>query len=246
MRGAKLRARGFEVRAGREPPEQLGHPVHAAIDHRGVEVMRARHDVRDDLGLRRIRHRWLDDAHDRCGAIAESYRPADDGRIALPRGRPEAVCQHRRARGLRAIVGRTEQPAQHRPEPHHLEVRAADDTGAYDAGLAEADHRELDDGEVAERADGLHALLEIAELRHREVGVLDLDARRALADVDQTILIAIGKRAEQHAANHAEDRGVRADSERQGDDDGDGESLDPGEGAQRKTEVGHEAETERP
>ena len=43
-----------------------------------------------------------------------------------------------------------EQPAEHRAQPHHLEVGAADDAGADDARLAEADHREVDGREVAE------------------------------------------------------------------------------------------------
>ena len=51
------------------------------------------------------------------------------------------------------------------------------------------------------------------------------DAGRALADVDQAILVAVGQRLEEHAANHAEDRGVRPDAERQGQDDGDGQTL---------------------
>ena len=53
---------------------------------------------------------------------------------------------------LRPIVGRAEQAAQHRTQPHDFEVRPADDARANDARLAEADHRELDGGEVAEGA----------------------------------------------------------------------------------------------
>ena len=73
-------------------------------------------------------------------------------RVALQRRRPEAVRQHRRARGVRTIVGRVEQAAEHRPQAHDVEVRAADDAGTDDARLAEADHREADRGEVAEGA----------------------------------------------------------------------------------------------
>ena len=43
-----------------------------------------------------------------------------------------------------------EQPPEHRAQPHHLEVRAADHAGAHHARLAEADHREVDRREVAE------------------------------------------------------------------------------------------------
>ena len=56
---------------------------------------------------------------------------------------------------------------------------------------------------------------------------------RALTDVDQPILVAVDERPQQHAADDAEDRGVGADAKGERDDDGDGESLDPGQRAQR-------------
>ena len=45
--------------------------------------------------------------------------------------------------------------------------------------------------------------------------VLDADARRALADVNQPVLIAIDQRPQQHAAHQRENRRVGADPERQ-------------------------------
>ena len=75
------------------------------------------------------------------------------------------------------------------------------------------------------------------------VGVVGADAGRALADVDQAVLVAVDERPQQHAAHHAEDGGVGADAERQRDDDGDGEALDPGQRPQREAEVGEEAHT---
>src|SRR4029079_15851061 len=44
-----------------------------------------------------------------------------------------------------------------------------------------------------------------------------------------------------HAAHDAEDRRVGADAERERDDDRDGESLDPQEGAQREAEIRQKA-----
>ena len=69
----------------------------------------------------------------------------------LKRSRPEAMGEHRRARGLRPVVAwRRAGGRSTGAQPHHLEVGAADDAGANDARLAEADHRELDGREVAE------------------------------------------------------------------------------------------------
>ena len=78
--------------------------MRAAGDHRRAEVMRAGHDVRDDLGVGRIGDRRLEDADDRRGARTETDRLADDRRIAVERGGPEAVGEHGRARRLRAVV----------------------------------------------------------------------------------------------------------------------------------------------
>ena len=58
--------------------------------------------------------------------------------------------------------------------------------------------------------------LQVVDLRHRELGVLGADAPGGLPDVDQPVFVAIGERPQQHAADHAEDRGVGADAERQG------------------------------
>ena len=154
---------------------------------------------------------------------------------------PEAISQHRGPRRLRPVVGRPEQAAAHRLEAHHLEVRTADDAGADHAGLAEADHRELDRREVAEGVERPDACAKIVDLRHREDGVLDTDARRALADIDEAIFVAVDERPEEHAADHAEDGGVGADAERERDDNREGQPLDPGERPEGETEIGEEA-----
>ena len=65
----------------------------------------------------------------------------------------------------------------------------------------------------------------ILDLRHGERGVLDADAGRALADVDQPVLVAIDQRPQQHAADQREDGGVGADAERQREHDGDRQPL---------------------
>ena len=84
--------------------------------------------------------------------VAEPDGLAEHRRIALERRRPEAIGQHHRAGGARAVVAHVEQPAQHRVQSHHLEVRSADDARAHLARLAQADHGEADGGEIAERA----------------------------------------------------------------------------------------------
>ena len=52
----QLRARGLEIDAGREAPEQLCHPMLTPGHHRCRQVMGAGDHIGDELGFRRIRH----------------------------------------------------------------------------------------------------------------------------------------------------------------------------------------------
>ena len=134
----------IEIRAGREPAEQFRHAVHAAVDHRRREVVRARDDVRDEFGFGRVRHRRFEHADDgraRAGSPAVELRvlPRTEGSLLSDVG-PEAIGEDRGAGGLRAVVVRVEQAAEDWLQAHDLEVRAADDAGADHARFAEADH----------------------------------------------------------------------------------------------------------
>jgi hypothetical protein len=52
--------------------------------------------------------------------------------------------------------------------------------------------------------------------------------------------IAVGERAQQHGVDHAEDRGGRADAERNRQDGGDGKGRLPAQAAHREREVAYE------
>jgi hypothetical protein len=127
---------------------------------------------------------------------------------------------HRGARSLRPVVDRTEESALDRAEPHHLEVRPADDPRPNLARLAQADHREVDRGEIAEGGQRLDTCAKIQDFRHGEGRILDTDATRALANVNQAIFISIDERSEENTSDDAEDRRIGANSERQGEDNG--------------------------
>ena len=90
-------------------------------DHRRPEVVRARHDVRDELRLLRIGHGWFEDADDGCGARAETDCLANYGWVALEHRRPEPVCEHHRASCGGAVIGSVQHAAKHRAKSHHLE-----------------------------------------------------------------------------------------------------------------------------
>jgi hypothetical protein len=148
--------------------------------------------------------------------------------------------QHHCSRRVRPVVRRPEQAAGDGMESHHFEVRPADDTGADDARLAKADHRELDHREVTERRQRLHARLQVVDFRDGEVRVFDPGARSALPDVDQPVLVTVDQRPQQDATDDAEDGGVGADAERERDDDGGAQSLGAAERTQCEAEIARE------
>ena len=78
---------------------------------------------------------------------------------------------------------------------------------------------------------------QILDLRHGERGVVGADATRALADVDQPILVAVDQRAQQDAAHQREDGGVGADAEGQGEHHRNRESLSAGKRAHGELQV---------
>src|SRR5262249_40079487 len=81
------------------------------------------------------------------------------------------------------------------------------------------------------------AIAQILDLRHGEGNVVGADAARALADVDQPILVAVEERPQQHAAHHAEDGGVGADAERQCEYHGHRKPLGASERAERNSQI---------
>src|SRR5580698_3680569 len=234
--GASLLDRG----AGREASEKFSHAVNAALHHRGGKMMRAGDDVDDDLGIGRIGNRRLKDADDGCGARAETHGFSDDARVAVEGGLPESISENSGACGVRSVVAHVDEATLRGMQAHHVEIGAADDTGADFAGFAKADHGETDDGEIAEFADGLDAGFDVHNFGDREIGVVDADAHGGLADIDDAVFVAIIEWAKEDAADDAEDGGVGADAEREGDDDGDRESFAAPEGAGGEFEVGEE------
>src|SRR5262249_4234745 len=83
----------------------------------------------------------------------------------------------------------------------------------------------------------LHASPQVLDLRHGECRVVVPDAERALADVDQPVLVAIDERPQQDAAHDAEDRRVGADAEREREHHGHGQPPGARERAERQPEL---------
>jgi hypothetical protein len=195
--------------------EQFGHAMDAAGDHGGGEMVRAGYDVRNELGVSRVGNGRLEDADDGGGARIEANLLADNQRITVQRGGPEAIGEHRGACGFGPVVAHIEEAAEDGTQTHNLEIGAADNARANFAGITEPHHGEADGREVAKGADRFHVGAQVLDLGHGESGVFDADAGRALADVDEAIFLAVRKRAQQDAAHQSKDSGIGAYAERE-------------------------------
>src|SRR6202007_122482 len=79
--------------------------------------------------------------------------------------------------------------------------------------------------------------LDILKLGDREINILVAGAEGTLLDIDETLLIRIDQGAKENAAHEAEDGGIGADTEREGDDDGKCEAFGAGERAKGKSQI---------
>src|SRR5512132_833509 len=218
VHGAQFRASLIERGTGSETRKKFRHAMRALSHHRGSEMVRAARDIRDDLGLLRIRDARLEHADDRGGAITKTNGLANDGGIAIQRVRPKAIGEDKDAGSFGAVIFWSDETSQHRAQTHHLEIGSIDHSADDFARLANADKRERYCREVAKLAQCLDPRLEIMNLRHRPGAVFLTLARCALPDIDQAGLVAVDQRLDEYAANERENGGIGADAKRERDD----------------------------
>ncbi len=140
---------------------------------------------------------------------------ADDRRVPAELVHPVAVAQHEHRVGSRLILALAEGATEVRSHAEDVEEVGGNHAGLDPARLAVAQEDEghrviLDD--AFERS-ALRPI--VAELGHREAGVLYPRERGGLLEKDEPLALAVRQRPQQHATDHAEDGGVGPDPERQ-------------------------------
>ena len=238
--GAQLGAGIVEGGAGSQAAEEFGHAMDAPGDHRRRKMMRAGDHIGDDFRILGIRDGGFENADDGGGAFAnaaETKRSPEDRRIFLESGRPETVGENNDAGCVGTVVLRFNETPEDRMKAHDVEIRAVDYPGLNLARLAEADHGETGGGELAKRAQGLNAGAQIVDLGNGKRGVFVADAKRALTDVDEPVLVTIDERLEEDAADECEDGGVGTDAERQGKDHDDRKPASAQERVKRNSQI---------
>jgi hypothetical protein len=155
--------------------------------------------------------------------IVERHLASDDRRFAIEPATPQTVAENHDVRPIPAIVGRLEAASNRRPDAQHVEERSADALTLEPLRLHSTEqgreprfhHRER-----LERAAPCHQLAVGAEGDVQRRGVA-ADVR----DCRDPARVRVGQRLEQDGIHRAEDRGRRADPERQRQHDGRGEAA---------------------
>ena len=208
--GARLRDRG----AGLQPPDQV-EAVAAAVVRKRAGIDRERPPDLDLLVVQVVPARH--DADDAARDVVDRDLLADDRVAAAKRSLPELPRQNHDRLGVGDRVGRFEPPAGEWPHAQHLHDLGGDE--AFD------DARRRIDAEVdlvrsigPDRRERVVVVAVLDELGQRDPELLEAQARELARDELELLRMRIPERTQDHGVQHAEDRRVRADAERERED----------------------------
>ena len=193
-----------------------------------VEVLRA---------LRRVVRAGLQHADDLRLLHGQIERLADDGGIGAEDALPVRVGEDRDRRRRFRFVGGHEHPSEERLRAEHREEIRRDQTAGRAMRLAAPEHVERPVAEFDELIDRLRLRSIVGDLRKRERRILDAGGDLRLPQVHDAVGFGIRQRAQEHAVDDAEDRGVRADAEAERQHERDGEPGDTGQIPERDADV---------
>ena len=176
-------------------------------------------------------------ADDLARRAVDDQRPADGRGIAAEAAQPEAVAEEHGLRSARRVVRAAEQAPDQRPRPQERQDAVGDLDHLHLLRLRQPGHRRLVVVPHAAVGEGL-ALLAVGEVeRWPLVDPVPAETRRGVPDPDQAVRLRVRQRLQEHAADDAEDGGVGADPDRQGDDGDGGEQRCASEAADGVAEL---------
>jgi hypothetical protein len=217
----QIAPRALDADAWPQPADSRHHPHRSVFRHHRRRSERARRYRHVDVVVFRILRHGRQHADDGVLLVIHLKHAADDVRIAAERVLPVRVAedQHRR-RVLPIIVG-AKRAAQERRDADHIEEVVRDDPRLHarcaDAVEEVESHLVIFD----ERIERRRLLPVIGNLLRGQPHFVVAGQRLPLTHVDQPIAARVRQRAKQHGVDDAEDGGVRADAERQRQQDQD-------------------------
>ena len=175
-----------------------------------------------DIRIERVLERGRNDAHHTVGLAVENQFLVREIGIAIQALTPELLVDDRDLRRAGLIFSWRQRAAENWSEMENFKKirgneRAPNAIGALAAGQVDA--LRLESGQVLER---MHLLSKVLQLGHGEA--VAISRRGGRKEVDQSRGIVIGQRAKKDRIDDAEDGGVRADAEREGEDGDGGET----------------------
>ena len=168
------------------------------------------------------------DANHREGDLVDRDRASDGGRVGAKASAPEGIADYGHG-STRGVVGGREEAAVLRRDAKHGKEIAGIRIGLGEGGCAIQANSDAPQTGAAENAgQGLGVGLKVLELRVGEQAVPvvggGLPQGERIGELYEALGSGHGQRAHDDGVQQAEDGGIGADSQRQGQDDGGGES----------------------
>ena len=218
--GGQLRPEAVDAHARPEPAER-GHAAErgAVLLHPGLGAGAERAGRRRhvDVVLTRIlRHRGQYADHGVRPVVHLEDLP-DDARVAAEALPPVRVAEHQHRLGPEIVVAVAERPAVERLHAEHVEEVRRHHPGQHAVRLAPVEQGERHAVVLDEAVERRELLPVVADLLDREGDVRRAGPLRLLAGEHELVPVGIRQRPQQHAVDEAEDGGVGADAEPEGD-----------------------------
>ncbi len=222
----------LESHARRDPGD------HRPVVRGAIRVSTHQLRRRPECGPRGIVELRRRHAHDGEHHAVERQRDTgSDGRAAQYAPPETSAHHHRRRPALTLLVGKEEAPVQ-RLYPHGAEEVLRDDRGVRAHRLVTAYHRDYPPvGRFRHRGEAARLFLDVLEVGIGEVAVPAL--RPDLRQSNESLRFRIRQRPKKYAVHHREDRGGRADPQREGEQCNDREEWRSRQSAEREAEIAH-------
>lgn len=188
------------------------------------------------VGIRERRER-RQHAHDGVRPVVQLEDLTHDVGVAAKIALPVVVTQHEHRRRARPILARQEGTPKQRLHAEHVEEIVGHDAVLHSLRLRTAEQDEPHRVVLRQAGEGAIAFADVGEIGNGKAqgGLARLWG--GLAESNESIGLGVRKIPQQHPVDDGKDRGVRADPERQGQDDHCGVTGIPAPAAQTIAEI---------
>ena len=168
----------------------------------------------DVVVTRVLRNRWKDADHG-VRPVVHFEDGAHDVRVAAEALLPVRVAEQQHRFGPQVVVGVHERATEERLHPKHIEEVGGHDAGEYAVRFTPVEQGERHPVVLDKSVQTVELIPIVDDLLDREWNVLRASAKRLLSSQHQFLSILVRERLQEHPVDHAENRGVGANAQRQ-------------------------------